>query len=243
MTLHELRNAAAHWAGFVGANEDPQFLAVVGRLLESTQLHYGRKWFLPRTHWETSVAAGTTTVNLPNAPYSNGVLSVSIDGKRIPVVDNYRLDNEYPDRDPTETGRVRFVEFDHTTGPTALRLWPAPDSAISRLRVYYAYRPAAMQSGNDEPWDGQFPDYHEIIALRAALQYVEKRLGEDSAEKLRDENPYGPLNAPNWLRRRLAEMEAEYNAQLSRLASSIPTAEPAGRWYSPGYPGSGSRGW
>lgn len=237
MTLQELRNAAAHWAGYVGANEDPQFIAVVNVLLESSQLAYGRKWFLPRTHEETPITAGTATYTLANTPYANGVLSVSIDGQRVPVVDNYRLDNLYPDRDATATGDVRFVEFDHTTGPNTIRFWPAPSSAINRLRVYYAFVPQRMEASTDEPWNGQYPEYHEIIALRAALHYVEKRLGEDSAEKARDENPYGPLNAPNWLRRRLAEMEANYDVRLSRLATAIPTAEPAGRWYSPGYPG------
>lgn len=239
MTLHELRNAAAHWAGFTGANEDPQFVAVVNSLLNAAQLRYGRKWLLPRAYEDTTVAAGTANYTLANQPYSDGVLSVSIDGKRVPVIDAYGIDNEYPDRDPAATGEVRFVEYDSTGSSNTLRLWPAPATAINRMRIYYAYIPPRMESGNDEPWDGQFQEYHEIIALRAALQYVEKRLGEDSAEKLKDENPYGPLNAPNWLRRRLAEMEAEYDVRLSRLASSIPTGDPAVRWYSPGYPRAG----
>ena len=235
MTLQELRSEAAHWAGFVGSNEDPQFAAVIGMLLKDAHLYYGRKWLVPRRREQFAIASGTASVTLASRPYTRGVLTVSIDGRRVPVLDPYRLDSEYGDRNPADTGDVRFVEHDFYAAPTLLRFWPIPSKDIDVV-AFYGYIPPELRRGDDEAWDGQFPEYHNLIALRAALQYVEKRLGEDSAEKLRDENPYGPLNAPNWLKRKLLEMEAEYDVQLARLVSRIPTADPSGRWYSPGYP-------
>lgn len=236
MTLQELRNEAAHWAGFVGSNEDPQFAAAIWMLLKDAHTYYGRKWLIPRRREQFAVASGTASITLASRPYSRGVLTVSIDGRRVPVLDPYRLDSEYGNRDLADTGKVRFAEHDPYAAPNIIRFWPIPSSDV-QVAVFYGYLPPDLQRGDDEAWDGQFPEYHNIIALRAALQYVEKRLGEDSAEKLRDENPYGPINAPNWLKGKLREMEAEYNVQLSRLVSRIPTADPSGRWHSPGYPG------
>ena len=224
MDLQELRNRMAHWAGLTASNADPDFNSISTTLLNAAQVRYGRRLFVPRSNLLFS-GVGTPTITLPDTPYHNGIISVFdvSNGRRLPVFDVYTADNEYPDRANMNPGLPEFVEYDYLSSPNVLRLWPAPSTAID-IRVFFAFMPQLMRAGTDQPWNGQFPEYHEIIALSAALDYVERRLGEDALDRQRDENPYGPLNAPNWLRKKLAEMESEVQANVSVLVRSVPTA-------------------
>ena len=234
MTLQELRELAAHWAGYSAANADPNFVAIVNALLNNANRRYGARFLIPRTT-EVFTGVSTSLITLTNTPYSNGLFSVidRTNKRRLPIYNTYEADNRWPDRATASPGLPRFVEWE-PANPTSLTIHPQPSPPVD-LAVFYSYVPPQMQSGDDQPWDGQYPEYHELLAIAAALDYVEKRLGEDSAEKLRDENPYGPLNAPNWLKKKLIEKEMEVMNAVVRIAS-VPTADAyGGTWRSPGY--------
>jgi len=232
MTYQELRELAAHWAGFPSANTDPNFIAIVGVLLNNAQLRYGNRYFVPRRYESHSISS--TSLLLDKTPYSNGVISVfdRTNKRRLPIYTPYEADNEFPDRFDATPDQPKVVVFD-SANPTELGVFPQPLNPVE-LVVLYAYVPPRMERGEDHAWDGQFNEYQEIIAIAAALDYVERRLGEDSAELRKDENPYGPLNAPNWLRKKLAEKEVELQNALYRFGN-LPTADAWGDWRSPGY--------
>ncbi len=208
MTLNELKELAAHWAGESAANADPDFSFAATMLLNSAQLRYGRKFLVPRGYYD-ALNITSQTITVPRVPYKNGLLSVFdiTNKRRIPIYTPYEADNKWPDRVSAQPGRTQIVEWDNAN-PSVIKLWPQPSSA-NDYRIFYAFAPTPMKSGSDQAWDGVYPEYHEIIALAAALDYVERRLGEDSANLIADENPYGPLNAPRWLRGKLDKMEQE----------------------------------
>lgn len=214
MTLNELRELAANWAGKSAANADPDFGFAITMLLNSAQLRYGRKFLVPRGYYN-AVGVTTPTITLPNTPYKNGLISVFdiTNKRRIPVYSPYEADNKWPDRASAPAGRTQIVEWDNAN-PSVINLWPQP-ATPNDYRVFYAFTPSVLQQGNDQAWNGVFPEYHEIIALAAALDYVERRLGEDSANLVADQNPYGPLNAPRWLRGKLDKMEQEVSLAVS----------------------------
>ena len=214
MTLNELRELAANWAGRSAVNSDADFNMIITSLLNSAQMRYGRRFLVPRGYYSASGVTGST-ITLPKTPYKNGVLSVfdATNQRRIPVYTPYEADNKWPDRASASKGATQIVEWDNAQ-PTVLTLWPQPSSA-NDYRIFYAYAPQPMATGDDEPWDGIYPEYHEIIALAAALDYVERKLGEDSANLIADQNPYGPLNAPRWLRGKLDKMEQEVAIALT----------------------------
>lgn len=234
MTLQELRELTAHWAGFTAANADPGFIAIVNQLLNSANVRYSAKFYLPR-RTEVFTGVSTPTITLTSQPLSNGLFSVidRTNKRRLPIYNTYEADNHWPDRFSSSPGKPAMVEWE-PSNPTQLNIWPQPSSPTD-IAVFYAYVPPQMLQGTDQPWDGQYPEFHDVLAIAAALDYVEKRLGEDSAEKLRDENPYGPLNAPNWLRKKLLQREMEVLDATVRIAP-VPTADPyGGDWRSPGY--------
>jgi len=235
MTLQELRRRAAHLSGFVGASADSQFEASIDYIINEVASRYAKLGRVPRTNEVLSGVTNTATITrAPQAP--NGVISVFdlTNKRRLPVYGTFEADNVAPTRATASAGMPRMVEWDHVSAPTSLLVWPHASPPVD-LRIYYAYMPPEMERDSDEAWDGQLPQYHELIAYGAALEYLRKRIGEDSAEKLSDQNPYGPLNPITTLEKVVARKEAEFLAATAATARELPTADPYGGWYAPGY--------
>ena len=220
MTLNELRSHAATLAGLPSVNADPFFANAVDGWLNDAQVRYGKRYGIPVARFEGNVAANPLVLNPP--PMDMGVFSVlDIDaGKRLRVLDEYEADSLMPDRG-SDTGRPAIVEMRRTDG-NRLYFWPAPDASYA-YRIIYTAMPQRMERGNDEPWNGQYPEFHDLIALKVATDYALAGLGRDAEhEESADQNPYAPMNRIRFLKARLMEREAAVDAELS--TTSIPTA-------------------
>lgn len=223
MNLQELRELAAHYAGLTSSTAAGDFNSIITPLLNAAQVRHGRRLRVPR-QYVTLTGVTTATVTLPITPYaSNGLISVFdlTNKNRLPIYRPYEADNEWPDRASAPPGVPSMVEWDQTN-PATLTIYPTPSTPVD-LRVFIAYDPPQMQVAADQPWSGQFPEHHELIAVSAALEYVEKRIGDDAETLVADRNPYAPLNAVRWLRGKLDALEKEaFNALVPVL--SVPTA-------------------
>ncbi len=236
MTLQELRLKAAHLSGFTGGNVEPQFDAIIDWLINEALLRYSKLGRIPRAN-EVLSGVNTQQVALGRTPQTpDGVFTVFdiTNKRRLVVSDLYNADNVWPDRDTASPGNPRMVVWDAINDATHLHIFPMPSPSVD-LRVLYAYVPTRLERDADEPWDGQLEQYHELLAVSAALDYTRRRIGEDSAEKLSDQNPYGPLNPITTLSKHLQRLEAEFLAATATVTTRHPTADAYGGWHAPGW--------
>lgn len=70
--------------------------------------------------------------------------------------------------------RVHFgvggVVLVRNTTPLSIRFTPRGEGMYpERLKIIYARTPTEMTDEGHQPWDGQYPQYHGLIAMRAAM--------------------------------------------------------------------------
>jgi len=213
MNLQELRELAVWHAGYGSLAENNDLIPVLDRILNTENERLGAQLMVPR--YELSITGHTApTITLPSA-YHNGVLEV-LDVKsrrRLPILTPQEANIELPDRTNLPPGQPKAVEI-KPFQPNTLYLWPVPDSTGYDYIIRYARPPAQMIIWSDTAWDGQFPQYHDLIALSAALQLAVQRFGEDARNIETPKNPYGPLNAYRALRELYAQRLEEAKAEL-----------------------------
>jgi len=98
-------------------------------------------------------------------------------------------------------GRPSIALYDPST-PGQVDVYPFP-VATTTLSFYYSVVPADMVNDTDVPWNGAFPEHHDVIALRAAMLLLEADFADTSKV--------------GWMRNR-------YNVELGRLMASVESA-------------------
>ena len=114
-------------------------------------------------HQRTQVTTSGGAATLPDAVV--GVRRVWHDARRyalraIPAA-QAPMPGEWP-----AGGNPEWYVYDPSYGPSTLAVYPTSGSHVLSVDVVSAGTP--MTTGEDQPWDGLWPEYHGVIALHAA---------------------------------------------------------------------------
>jgi len=167
MTYAELENLLAHYLGLGAVADDPVVAAAAPALLNNAQRRIASFLRIPRVEESFAYAGGAHT--LTRQALYGGILMVvdTTNGSPIARVERSRLYSVLPNY-TTATGPVpRYVVQDELV-PSRLYFYPTPTSPVN-ISVYYAYAPADMSVPTDEPFDGGYQEYHDLVAMLAAL--------------------------------------------------------------------------
>jgi len=161
MTLAQLQGQLARLIGLQNVSNDPNVAAWVTDALNQAQLEIAVDLQIPRTRF--TLGPGVNPFVLPPGIQSWGVLAVRdiTNDNPLAIIDPSR---RLAESNPTATGVPIFAEY----GFNQLNLYPAPTTPV-QIEVVAAVIPADMVLATDQPWNGQYPDYHGLIAMKAAL--------------------------------------------------------------------------
>lgn len=214
MTLQELREMTANLSGISTSGASGELVANIDNLLNIAQRSLGHDLLVPRRD-ENFTGVSTPTITLTDRPYTNGIIDiVNLTSKeRMEWYSPVEADIAMPDRANVSQGNPKIVE-QKPESPGVLYLWPNPSAPVD-IVVRYAYVPQPMVAMTDEPWSGQFPEFHDLLALHAARYFAQKITASDALENTRRENPYGPLN--NWRSINQLYMERKHEAEAMLL--------------------------
>ena len=171
MTYAELQTRLARYLGNASLADDPTYNTWAGDAINQAHLELARGLRLPRGYSTLSVTTGTVTI--PDTLQTDGLLYVSdaTNANPLPILYPEKIASKMPDRTSLPAGIPKVVEYD-PFNPSQFKLWPPP-AATTTLDVIYAKNPATLSASTDTPWDNQLPEFHDVIALRAALLVFE----------------------------------------------------------------------
>ncbi len=201
MTFGELKTRLARYLGLQALSDDPNAASWGPDALNQAQLEIARELSFPRKI--ASITTGSSNpITFATDAQSGGLLVVyNKDAKEIiPFFDKTQGMAEYANL-LDKRGYPRVALYDPAL-PNELEIYPLPVVATN-IDVYYAALPPDMVNDTDVPWSGNFPEHHDVIALRAAMLILES----DFADTTRI----------GWIRNR-------YNVELSRLMATIESA-------------------
>lgn len=161
MTLAQLQTQLARLIGLQNIGNDPNVAAWTTDALNQAQLEIATDLQIPRVRF--TLGPGVNPFVLPSGIQSWGVIAVRdiTNDNPLAIVDPAR---RLAESNPSSTGIPVFAEYDFNQ----LNLYPVPTAPV-QIEVVAAVIPADMTLPTDQPWNGQYPDYHGLIAMKAAL--------------------------------------------------------------------------
>jgi hypothetical protein len=126
-----------------------------------------------------SVAAGDTSFSLPADAASAQLNEVAFGPLKLTLAP-VAVVREY--QGMTALAFPRYYNVDPKRSPVQVLVAPAIPTGGGTITVEYIkdYR-GENDAITDEPWDGLFPRFHELVAYRAAVKAFESSLEEDRA--------------------------------------------------------------
>ncbi len=167
MTYTELQTRLARYLGNASLADDPTYSSWAGDAINQAHLELARELKLPRGYNTLNVVTGTVTI--PDTLQTDGLLYVTdaTNANPLPILYPEKIASKLPDRGSLSAGVPKVVEYD-PFNPAQFKLWPAP-AAATDLDIIYAKAPATLSASTDTPWENQLPEFHDLIALLAAL--------------------------------------------------------------------------
>lgn len=175
MTLGELRRSLALYLGLDSTTSDGLVGYWDADLLNKAAREIANELAIPRGSAEfTKADLQRGPVSLPSDVIT--VLRVVVPPDLVaPVLD---ADDYVPDDDGVLMPRVKLMSgyaflLDADASPQTLRfVGPSWEEPPDRIKVVYMKSFKDMVNETDVPWGGAYPRYHELIALRAALDML-----------------------------------------------------------------------
>ena len=174
MTLGELRTRLAYHLGLDSTTSDGLIAFWDANALNDAARFIADRLSIPRL-WvdftKNDLASGT--LNMPSEAETI-VRAVVPPDTVVPIVSA----DDYVEDDRGTLPRVRrfarnAVLVNENASPITVKwLGAAWEEPPDRLRIIYKPRYTPMVNETDQPWGGAYPRYHELIALRAALDML-----------------------------------------------------------------------
>ena len=168
MTYAELQDALARLVGVQALGNDPALATWAPQVLNEAQDDIARLLQIPRA---TTTLTYTGPVTLPAGAQSWGLLAATdlTHGNTLAIVDSTR---KHGLAAPGSVGIPQWAAYDGISNE--LELIPTPTAPLT-LELVYAVIPADMSSPADQPWNGALPEYHNLVALLAAVMLHEAK--------------------------------------------------------------------
>jgi hypothetical protein len=133
----------------------------------------------PTTIATIPVAGGATSFSLPGDSASAQFNEVTFNSFKL-VLTPVAVIREY--QGMTGIGFPRYYNVDPKRSPLQVLMAPAAPAGGGEITVEYIknYR-GESDIISDEPWEGLFPRFHELVAYKAAVKAFEASLEEDRA--------------------------------------------------------------
>lgn len=146
--------------------------------LKRAAMEVAHELSFPITTTTVAVNAGDVTFNIPSDAADAQVNDVSYGGFRL-VLAPRAVVTEYQALDTLNF--PRYYNVDPKQDPAVVRFAPPAPDAGSMMVDYVLEYDNTEDGANDEPWDGLFRRYHELVAYRAAVKAFESSLEEERA--------------------------------------------------------------
>ncbi len=205
MTLADLKLRLARLLGLENVSDDPVFSAWSSAALNDAMGKLSAQLQIPRKTYTLSSVVDSATA--PSDMQTWGLLAANdmTNGTSLAIIDPARRMSRFPE---AVTAPPTAVEYD--VANNRLTLWPKPPSKIDLL-ILYAAVPQQMVADTDVPFNGQYDEFHYIIAFGAAL--------------LVHEGDWGDPQRVDWVRKRYIEELAEFVARVNTFNKSKPRSE------------------
>lgn len=122
--------------------------------------------------------AGASTLSLPGSAVMiapDGITTAHGKLLQVGYDDILRMQSE-----SSERGETAYWATDPERAGTFIHFYPASIGTLS-LRVNFLSIATPMSLDTDQPWGGQYPHFHKLIPMRAAMQmYREKGAGQEN---------------------------------------------------------------
>lgn len=206
MNLTQLQARLARYLGLANVTDDPDVAAWTAIALNDAQLSIATELQIPRD---------VRTVTIPPGPYSLGpgvqswgllAAADTTNGNPLGVVSTARRVAEFPSLPPASVPRI--VAYEPSTN--TIELLPPPIAPVTVV-LYLALIPADMVNPTDEPWNGQYADWHDLVAMRAAL--------------LVQEADWADPNRVAWVKKRYDEKLASFMRRINEHKDIAPQSE------------------
>lgn len=163
MTLAQLQSHLARLIGLQAPGDDPNVAAWMTDALNQAQLEIATDLQIPRSI--TTIPAVSGSFPVPGGTQSWGILAARdlTNNNPLAIVDPAR---RLAELGPLTTGVPSYLEYDPSAG--TLVPYPVPTAPID-IELVYAVIPTDMVNPTDQPWNGAYPDYHFLVAMKAAL--------------------------------------------------------------------------
>lgn len=169
MTYADLQQRLALYLGLGSLADDPNVAAWGPIALNDAQRELSSIFKIPRTTEAFSTNPAFTTFP---AQY-DGILQASETniGRPLAVLTSSKAISRFPNF-PTASDVYPAAVVQDEINHSQLTFYPNPTSPFS-VSVLYAYVAPDMVNPTDVPWGGAYAEWHDTIALRAALQIFE----------------------------------------------------------------------